>query len=150
MPITCLGSILTLRHVGVIRNQRSKKCCFTLRKFGMLIISTIFGRPNFHKPPLLQNSTEHVLQEIVTARVLVVSNIFRRACNIWPVLSPLSKNRKYVNFSKIALFQINCYFIDKVIPMYGFLAGFSSPESIFAENNTYFLFCYHFQKTGNM
>ena len=25
--------------------------------------------------------------------------------------------------------------------MYGFLAGFSSPESIFANKNTYFLFC---------
>ena len=25
--------------------------------------------------------------------------------------------------------------------MYGFLAGFSSPESIFAGKNTYFLFC---------
>ena len=25
--------------------------------------------------------------------------------------------------------------------MYGFLAGFSSPESIFAEKNIYFLFC---------
>ena len=24
LPITCQGSILTLRHVGVIRNQRSK------------------------------------------------------------------------------------------------------------------------------
>ena len=56
--------------------------------------------------------------------------------------------RKYVTktgnmlfFPKIALFHINCYFIVKVSPMYGFLAGFSSPESIFAEKNTYFLFC---------
>ena len=37
------------------------------------------------------------------------------------------KNRKYVIFPKIALFHINCYFIGKVSPMYGFLAGFSSP-----------------------
>ena len=54
-----------------------------------------------------------------------------------------NQNRKYVIFSqkqekvlfypKIALFHINCYFIGKVSPMYGFLAGFSSPESIFAE-----------------
>ena len=50
-------------------------------------------------------------------------------------------------FPKIALFHINCYFIGKVSSMYGFLAGFSSPESIFAENNTYFLFV---TKTGNM
>ena len=52
-----------------------------------------------------------------------------------------NQNRKYVIFPKIALFHINCYFIGKVSPMYGFLAGFSSPESIFAEKNTYFLFC---------
>ena len=58
-----------------------------------------------------------------------------------------NQNRKYVIFPKIALFHINCYFIGKVSPMYGFLAGFSSPESIFAENNTYFLFV---TKTGNM
>ena len=54
-------------------------------------------------------------------------------------------------FSKIAFFHINCYFIGKVSPMYGFLAGFSSLESIFAENITYFLFCHHFsKKEGNM
>ena len=52
---------------------------------------------------------------------------------LFPVFSPLLKNRKYVNFSQIALFHINCYFIGKVSPMYGFLAGFSSLESIFAE-----------------
>ena len=54
--------------------------------------------------------------------------------------------------SEIALFHINCYFISKVSPMfmYGFLAGFSSPGSIFAEKVTYFLFCHHFQNTGNM
>ena len=44
-------------------------------------------------------------------------------------------------FPKIALFHINCYLIGKVSPIYSFLAGFSSPESIFAEKNTYFLFC---------
>ena len=53
---------------------------------------------------------------IVAARFLVVSIIFRRVCNFWPVsvlrnpfllekflfpiLSPFSKNRKHVNFSK--------------------------------------------------
>ena len=52
-----------------------------------------------------------------------------------------NQNRKYVIFPKIALFHINCYFIGKVSPMYGFFAGFSFPESIFAEKNTYFLFC---------
>ena len=63
-----------------------------------------------------------------------------------------NQNRKYVIFfsqkqeicyffPKIALFHINCYFIGKVSPMYGFLAGLSSPESIFAEINTYFMFC---------
>ena len=36
--------------------------------------------------------------------------------------------------SKIALFHNNCYFIGKVSPMYGFLAGFSSPESILLKN----------------
>ena len=66
------------------------------------------------------------------------------------------KNRKYVIFSqkqeifyfsqnriisKIALFHINHYFIGKVNPIYGFLAGFNSPKSIFAEKITYFLFC---------
>ena len=30
--------------------------------------------------------------------------------------------------------------------MYGFLAGFSFPGSIFAKKNTYFLFCHHFKK----
>ena len=44
-------------------------------------------------------------------------------------------------FPKIALFHINCYFIGTVSLMYGFLAGLLSPESIFAEKNTYFLFC---------
>ena len=46
-----------------------------------------------------------------------------------------NQNRKYVIFTKIALFHTNCYFIGKVMvsPMYGFLAGLSSPESIFAE-----------------
>ena len=39
---------------------------------------------------------------------------------------------------KITLFHINCYFIVKVSPMYGFLAGFSSPESFFAENKNLF------------
>ena len=38
--------------------------------------------------------------------------------------------------------------------MFGFLAGFSSPESIFAGKNTYFLFCNqnrkYVTKTGNM
>ena len=41
-------------------------------------------------------------------------------------------------FPKIALFHINCYFIGTVSLMYGFVAGLSSPESIFAEKNTYF------------
>ena len=49
-------------------------------------------------------------------------------------------------FSTIALFHINSYFIGKVSPMYGFLAGFSSPESIFAEKITYLLFCRHLKK----
>ena len=45
-----------------------------------------------------------------------------------------NQNRKYVIFfTQIALFHINCYFIGKVSPMYGFLAGVSSPGSIFAE-----------------
>ena len=50
-------------------------------------------------------------------------------------------------FPKIALFYINCYFIGKVSPMYGFLAGFSSPESIFAEKKLISCFV---TKTGNM
>ena len=41
-------------------------------------------------------------------------------------------------FPKIALFHIYCYFIGKVSPMYGFLASFSSPESIFADINYLF------------
>ena len=70
-----------------------------------------------------------------------------------------NQNRKYVIFSqkqeififpKMALFHINCYFIGKVSPMYGFLAGFSSPESIFALKNTYFLFCYFIGKVSPM
>ena len=48
------------------------------------------------------------------------------------------KNRKYVIFPKIALFHINSYLIGKVSPMYSFLAGFSSPESIFAEKKYLF------------
>ena len=67
-----------------------------------------------------------------------------------------NQNKKYVIFSqkqeicyfpKIALFYINCYFIGKVSPMYGFLAGFSSPESIFAEK---ILISCFVTKTGNM
>ena len=50
-------------------------------------------------------------------------------------------------FPKIALFHINCYFIGKVSPMYGFLAGFSSPESIFAEK---ILISCFVTKTGNV
>ena len=65
-------------------------------------------------------------------------SIFAKINYLFPVLSPLFKNRKYVNFSKIALFHTNCYFIGKVSPMYGFLASFSSPESIFAEVNYLF------------
>ena len=53
----------------------------------------------------------------------------------------VTKTGNMLFFPKIALFHINCYFIGKVRPMYGFLADFSSPESIFAEKNTYFLFC---------
>ena len=53
----------------------------------------------------------------------------------------VTKTGNMLLFPKIALFHINCYFIGKVSPMFGFLAGFSSPESIFAEKNTYFLFC---------
>ena len=56
-----------------------------------------------------------------------------------------NQNRKYVTktgnmlfFPKIALFHINRYFIGKVSPMFGFLAGFSSPESIFAEKKYLF------------
>ena len=59
-----------------------------------------------------------------------------------------NQNRKYVTktgnmlfFPKIALFHINCYFIGKVSAMYGFMAGFSFPESIFAGKKTFFLFC---------
>ena len=64
---------------------------------------------------------------------------------LFPVCHHFSKNRKYVNFSKIALFPINCYFIGYVSPMYGFLAGFSFPESILL---FFFLFpvCHHFSK----
>ena len=43
-------------------------------------------------------------------------------------------------FPKIALFHINCHFIGKVSPMYSFLAGFSSPESIFAEKYLFSVF----------
>ena len=63
------------------------------------------------------NLSEHVLQEIVTARVLVVSNIFRRDAIIGQFCQRFQKNRKYVNFSIISLFHINCYFIGKVSPM---------------------------------
>ena len=59
----------------------------------------------------------------------------------------VTKTGNMLFFPKIALFRVNCYFIGKVSPMYGFLAGFSSPESIFAEKNTYFLFC---NQTGNI
>ena len=45
----------------------------------------------------------------------------------------VTKTENMLFFPKIALFHINCYFIGKLSPMYGFLAGFSSPESIFAE-----------------
>ena len=51
-------------------------------------------------------------------------------------------------FPKIALFHINCYFIGKVSPMFGFLAGFSSPESIFAGKKI-LISCF-VTKTGNM
>ena len=51
------------------------------------------------------------------------------------------QNRKYVFFLQNRIISHELYFIGKVSPMYGFLAGFSSPESIFAEKNTYFLFC---------
>ena len=53
----------------------------------------------------------------------------------------VTKTGNMLFFPKIALFHINCYFIGKVSPIYGFLAGFSSPESIFASKITYFLFC---------
>ena len=53
----------------------------------------------------------------------------------------VTKTGNMLFFPKISLFHINCYFIGKVSPMYGFQAGFSSPESIFAEKNNYFLFC---------
>ena len=47
----------------------------------------------------------------------------------------VTKTGNMLFFPKIALFHINCYFIGKVSPIYGFLAGFSSPKSIFAEKN---------------
>ena len=50
----------------------------------------------------------------------------------------VTKTGNMLLFPKIALFHINCYFIGKVSPMYGFLAGFSSPESIFAEKKYLF------------
>ena len=45
----------------------------------------------------------------------------------------VTKTGNMLFFPKIASFQINCYYIGKLSQMYGFLAGFSSPESIFAE-----------------
>ena len=69
---------------------------------------------------------------------------------LFPVLSP--KQEICYFFSKIALFHINCYFIGKVSPLYGFLAGFSSPESIFAEKYLFPVLspkqeiCYFFSK----
>ena len=45
----------------------------------------------------------------------------------------VTKTGNMLFFPKIALFHINCYFIGKVSPMFGFRAGFSSPESSFAE-----------------
>ena len=65
---------------------------------------------------------------------------------LFPVLSPLFKKQEICQFSKIALFHINCYFIAKVSPIYGFLAGFSSSESIFAEKLLISFFVTTFQK----
>ena len=56
--------------------------------------------------------------------IFAIKNTYFLFCN---------QNRKLLFFPKIALFHINCYFIGKVSPIYGFLAGFSSPKSIFAE-----------------
>ena len=73
--------------------------------------------------------------------------MYYRKCNQFVTIFCFGDKTGNMYFSKIALFHINCYFIGKVSPMYSFLAGFSSPESIFAENNAYFLFV---TKTGNM
>ena len=53
-------------------------------------------------------------------------------------------------FLKSYYFTSIGYFISKVNSVYGFLGSFDSPEFIFAEKNTCFLFCHHFSKTGNM
>ena len=61
--------------------------------------------------------------------------MYYRKCNRFVTISKpvLVTKQEICNIlSKIALFHTNCYFIGKVSPMYGFLAGFSSPESIFA------------------
>ena len=74
--------------------------------------------------------------------------MYYRKCNQFVTISCFGdKTGNIYIFSKIALFHINCYFIGKVSPMYGFLAGFSSPESIFAEK---ILICCFVTKTGNM
>ena len=53
-------------------------------------------------------------------------------------VTTFQKTGNMSNLFKIAIFHINCNFIGKVSPIYGFLAGFSSPLSIFAEINYLF------------
>ena len=60
----------------------------------------------------------------------------------------VTKTGNMLFFPKIALFHINFYFIGKVSPMNGFLAGFSSPESIFAEK--ILISCFVTKTGGNM
>ena len=79
-----------------------------------------------------------------------MESIFAEKINYFLFYHHFSKKGNMSILSKFALFHINCYFIGKVSPMYGILAGYSSPESIFAEKITYFLFCHHFSKIGNM
>ena len=87
-----------------------------------------------------QFTTGTVLSKVrLTFRELM----YYRKCNQFVTISCFGDKTGNMYFfpSKIALFHINCYFIGKVSPVYGFLAGLNFPESIFAEKNTYFLFC---------
>ena len=61
--------------------------------------------------------------------------MYYRKCNQFVTISCFGDKTGNMQFfpSKTALFHINCYFIGKVSPMYGFLAGFSCEESILAE-----------------
>ena len=65
--------------------------------------------------------------------------MFYRKCYRFVTISCFGDKTGNLSFSpKIALFHIICYFIGKVSPVYGFLAGFSSPESIFADKKYVF------------